>query len=96
MTEAQNFYLKTPGRDYALLRKNVSFMEELSLIENIQTSAKLMSMFPEQGFNKYNELISFLEQYRSTYGEYFLINEDWLRKYQEKYEAKPNQQISMF
>lgn len=96
MTEAQQFYLRTPGRDYALLRKKVSFMEELSLIENIQTCAARIGMFPDNGALIFQSLKTFMEKYASEYGEYFLLPDDWLNMHREKYEVNENQQIKLF
>jgi hypothetical protein len=96
MNEAQKFYLNTPGRDYAFTRRNVSFMEELSLIENIQTCAARIGMFPDSGVQIFQELENFMEKYTSQYGEYFLLPDDWIKMHREKYKINENQQIKLF
>jgi hypothetical protein len=96
MTEAQKFYMNTPGGDYAFARRKVSFMEELSLIENIQTCAIRIIISPEKGLKIFQELENFMEKYTSQYGEYSLLPDDWIKEWSEKYKINENQQIKLF
>jgi hypothetical protein len=71
LSEAALFYLNCPGREYALRRKSVPYMQELHLIENIQTSAKMItSGFESRREPALADLLKFLDEYELLFGDY--------------------------